>query len=759
MLVVAALATALGLVMLVAVGRRWRRDGVLRALGLAVAASVACGEAAARLVGLPSREVVVAEAVLVAAAASVAGLRRRWNPVGVWFLASLTVTAVAYLACAAQATVAGGLQPVGAVLSGGLWLLEAAALGLAVSFAFEACDVVCRTRWERRPARPVPLAPPFVSVHVAAYNEPPDMLIETIRSLEALDYPHFEVVVVDNNTEDEEVWRPVEAYCAGRPGVRFVHVAPWPGYKAGALNLALDRLTDPRAEVVAIVDADYLVDPDWLRDLVGWFANPSVAFVQCPQDYDEWAGDAYLTACRDSYAYFFAASMQSRNERNSAIFGGTMGLIRRSALVEVGGWDEWCITEDAEASLRLYQAGYQGIYVHQSYGRGIMPLTFDALKRQRFRWCFGGMQIIRAHARWLLPGRRADDDALRPSQRLDFLVGGLQWTVDLVGLGTTLVLLASVAGLLVGSDVSFRPLGGPAVLLPLALAVAGVTRAIWALRVLEGVTWRRAVLALATWMALSLTVAQAVVRGLVQRHGVFLRTPKWREDGGLREALRATRPESSLSALLLAGSAMALGRGEPVLAGLAAWQAVVYGSAPAMAWLNLHTELSARLERRRRSDSRREGRSREDARVPRLVAAFAVACCLALVALVARYPGDGRPSMLPERAADDAGPLGNLGVAPGLATRGDPAPATTGPADDAGTPADGVAVVGGAGDERVSATSSTMATTTTAPTTTTTRPVPATVPTTPTVSTPGNGTRPAPPTHTTGGPPTSKPNG
>ena len=305
LLAVAGIATVGALAVLVAAGHRWRRDGVVRAVLLAAPAAVLSGEVAARWLRLPSAQVVAAEVVLVVVAAAVSRLARHWNPPGVWFLSSLVVTGVAYLACAAQATVADGLSPVGIGLSATLWLLEAAALGLAVSFAFEACDVVCRTRWTREVMRPAPTHLPFVSLHVAAYNEPPEMLIETIRSLEALDYPWFEVVVVDNNTEDEEVWRPVSDYCAGRPGVRFVHVAPWPGYKAGALNLALDELTDPRAEVVGIVDADYLVDPGWLRELVGWFANPTVAFVQCPQDYDEWQGDAYLTACRDSYAYFF----------------------------------------------------------------------------------------------------------------------------------------------------------------------------------------------------------------------------------------------------------------------------------------------------------------------------------------------------------------------------------------------------------------------------------------------------------------------
>ena len=89
----------------------------------------------------------------------------------------------------------------------------------------------------------------MVSIHLAAYNEPPDMLIQTIQSLEAIHYPRFEVVIIDNNTKDPEVWQPVEEYCRDRPGVTFVHVDPWPGFKSGALNLVLREHTHPDAEI------------------------------------------------------------------------------------------------------------------------------------------------------------------------------------------------------------------------------------------------------------------------------------------------------------------------------------------------------------------------------------------------------------------------------------------------------------------------------------------------------------------------------
>src|SRR5437868_6751560 len=112
---------------------------------------------------------------------------------------------------------------------------------------------------------------PRVSIHVPAYNEPPAMLIETLDALARLDYPDFEVLVIDNNTRDEDVWRPVEAHCAQLGArFRFCHVAPLAGFKAGALNYALAR-SAPEADIVAVIVADYAIDARWLRDLTQAF--------------------------------------------------------------------------------------------------------------------------------------------------------------------------------------------------------------------------------------------------------------------------------------------------------------------------------------------------------------------------------------------------------------------------------------------------------------------------------------------------------
>lgn len=267
--VVALVALGIAFVALLAVGARVAKASLAWSAAVSVVGTVAAGELAARVFHLRSSEVVAAEVGLVVVAWVVAALRRAWNPVGVWFFATVVFAAGAYLALATRATFTDGLRPAGMVLSVILLLLEIAVLLLSCTFAFETCDVICRTRWDRQFEAADATYRPFVSLHVAAYNEPPDILIETIQSLEAIDYPGFEIVVIDNNTADPAVWEPVRDYCEGRSGVRFVHVAPWPGFKSGALNLALREHIDPRAEIVGVVDADYLVKPNWLAGRPG----------------------------------------------------------------------------------------------------------------------------------------------------------------------------------------------------------------------------------------------------------------------------------------------------------------------------------------------------------------------------------------------------------------------------------------------------------------------------------------------------------
>jgi len=381
-------------------------------------------------------------------------------------------------------------------------------------------------------------SPPKVSIHVPAYNEPPAMLIETLDALARLDYPDYEVLVIDNNTRDERVWRPVEAHCA-RLGARFrfFHVAPLAGFKAGALNYALER-TAPDAAIVAVIDSDYVVDARWLRDLTPAFQDARIAIVQAPQDYRDAEQSAFKAMCYAEYRGFFQIGMITRNERNAIIQHGTMTMVRRKQL-QASRWAEWCITEDAELGLRIFEAGYDASYVPESYGRGLMPDTFIDFKKQRFRWAYGAMQIIKAHARALF----LEGGPLSPGQRYHFIAGWLPWIAD----GCNLLFNLAALGWSVAMVWAPGRIDAPLVLysvLPLSLFTFKLAKLVHLYHVRVGANLRQTVAAAIAGLALTHTIGRASVKGLLTRSEPFFRTPKQRRSAGLWHALAAAREET-----------------------------------------------------------------------------------------------------------------------------------------------------------------------------------------------------------------------
>ncbi|HWZ63331.1 MAG TPA: glycosyltransferase [Steroidobacteraceae bacterium] len=437
---------------------------------------------------------------------------------------------------------------VSSVISGVLLLLGM--LGVLLVLLAEAHEWA-EAHWveyRRRLGAPIPSDGrqcPKVSIHVPAYNEPPAMLIETLDALARLDYPDFEVLVIDNNTRDESVWRPVEAHCAQLGSrFRFFHVAPLAGFKAGALNYALERIA-PDAAIIAVIDSDYVVDASWLRNLTPTFQDARIAIVQAPQDYRDAAESAFKAMCYAEYRGFFHIGMITRNERNAIIQHGTMTMVRRPQL-ERCRWAEWCITEDAELGLRIFEAGFDASYVPESYGRGLMPDTFIDFKKQRFRWAYGAMQILKAHARALF----LEGGPLSAGQRYHFVAGWLPWLADGVNLLFNLAALGWSAAMVWAPGRVDAPLVMYSVL-PLSLFTFKIAKLFHLYRVRVGANLRQTLAAAIAGLALTHTIGTASVKGLVTRSEPFFRTPKKGSSSGLWHALAAAREETLMMAGLL----------------------------------------------------------------------------------------------------------------------------------------------------------------------------------------------------------------
>jgi exo-beta-1,3-glucanase (GH17 family)/cellulose synthase/poly-beta-1,6-N-acetylglucosamine synthase-like glycosyltransferase len=315
----------------------------------------------------------------------------------------------------------------GAAFALGLGVLLVIPLVAIALARIEEIAAIAFGRAPRRLADSPPLAPegyaPKVSIHVPACCEPPAMLCATLDAVAKLDYPNLECVVIINNTPDPKFWEPVEAHCKTLgDGFKFLRLEKHEGYKAGALRNALEH-TAADAEIIGLIDADYVVEPNWLKELVPLFVDGRVGLVQSPQDHRDGDRSPMHYAMNAEYAGFFDIGMVQRNEANAIIVHGTMCLIRREALLDAGNWSSDTIVEDSDLGLTMLEHGWSAHYTNRRYGYGLLPDTYDAFKRQRHRWAFGGLQILRKHWRSLLPW----SERLTKEQKREYGLGWLNW--------------------------------------------------------------------------------------------------------------------------------------------------------------------------------------------------------------------------------------------------------------------------------------------------------------------------------------------
>lgn len=470
-----------------------------------------------------------------------------------------------------------------------LFPAQIAILAILLINGFEFTEVLWRRSWVRHAGmlRPDPPAKqPFVSIHLACYNEPPEMVIVTLDSLAELEYENYEVLVIDNNTKDPAVWGPVKDYCEklGRR-FRFFHLEPWPGFKAGALNFGLKE-TSPEADVVAVIDADYVVRHDWLATLTGYFHDPKVAVVQCPQAHRDFEHNRFRRMTAWEFDGFFRIGMHHRNERNAIIQHGTMTMVRRTALEGTGGWSEWTICEDAELGLRLMHAGYELVYVDELMGKGLTPADFKAYKSQRYRWAFGAMQILKGRWGWM-----TRKGPLGSGQRFHFLTGWFSWFADALHLIFTLMALFWTAGMVAFPQYFSLPMQlflVPVIGFFFAKAIFGIV--LYRARVPCG--WYDTLMASLASMSLSHAIARGILHGLTREKTSFVVTAKSRRLGGSSFAAFAPVREELLMALALALCVfgMAHGYGTRYIEStlwmfILAAQSIPYVSAVAGAWI------------------------------------------------------------------------------------------------------------------------------------------------------------------------------
>jgi exo-beta-1,3-glucanase (GH17 family)/cellulose synthase/poly-beta-1,6-N-acetylglucosamine synthase-like glycosyltransferase len=427
-------------------------------------------------------------------------------------------------------------------------------LGLLAPILLSRVGELAAVTFGRNPERLLAISPPRpdaatpkVSIHIPAYREPPEMLLRTIESVARLDYPDFECVVIINNTPDPAFWQPIETRCRELgPRFKFLRVENLQGFKAAALRLAMAEAAAD-AEIIGVIDADYVVDPRWLADLVPSFADPEVGLIQAPQDHRDGDRSLIHAAMNAEYAGFFDIGMVERNEFNAIIVHGTMCLIRRTAMAAAGGWSSDTICEDSDLGLTIMELGWRAHYTNRRYGWGLLPQDYQAFRVQRARWATGAVQIVRKHWRKFLPGTsRLDHD-----QKREFLLGWLNWFV-----AESIAVAAALLNLIWVPFIALDIVAIPDVLLTFPIIAAFLVTLVHfacAYRMRVAVSYWQMLGAMIVFMSVQWTVASAAfTAALPASRSYFHRT---RKGGGAPVTTRiVAMPEMLLGALLAAGA-------------------------------------------------------------------------------------------------------------------------------------------------------------------------------------------------------------
>ncbi len=266
-----------------------------------------------------------------------------------------------------------------------------------------------------RPRRPVPLPPelsrlPSVDIFIPTFNEDEQIVRRTLVGALAMDYPKKTVYLLDDGQ------RARMGQLAAELGARYFTRADNRGAKAGNINAALRRT---RGDLVAIFDADHVPVRSFLSVTVGFFLdNPKLSLVQTPHHFynpDPFERNLWLEDIVPPEQEMFYQAVQVGNDFwNSAFFCGSCAVLRRDALLEVGGVATETVTEDAHTALRMHAAGWHSVYLDIPQAAGLATERYAYHVAQRIRWARGMIQILRLDNPLFKPG-------LTIPQRINYL--------------------------------------------------------------------------------------------------------------------------------------------------------------------------------------------------------------------------------------------------------------------------------------------------------------------------------------------------
>jgi cellulose synthase (UDP-forming) len=386
-----------------------------------------------------------------------------------------------------------------------------------------------------KPAAVRPRATPGrkVDIYVCTYDEPFEVVAATLAGCRALTYPHTTYLLDDGK-------RPEMEELARVAGVKYRTRSDNEHAKAGNINAALPR-TD--GELVLMLDADHVPMPDALDAMVGYFDDERVALVQSPHDFFNHDSVQHYVVGRHEQSLFYRVVCPGKNRHGAAYWCGSSALLRREALLEIGGVATETIAEDFHTTIRLQRHGWTTRYHDEVLIQGLAPHDLDGYLMQRDRWARGNLAVF------TLPESPLRARELRPLQRLSYFASLAAYLAPPMRL-----LLLATLGLVLWSGA-----------LPMKISVVALA-ALWlpavSLNLLAGSALTRGYMKIgetAHYELLTMEIYARALRCAVRPgHTAFKVTPKQGADGGGMTAVRKLHLVVLAGVVLGAGTAMRL---------------------------------------------------------------------------------------------------------------------------------------------------------------------------------------------------------
>jgi cellulose synthase/poly-beta-1,6-N-acetylglucosamine synthase-like glycosyltransferase len=242
---------------------------------------------------------------------------------------------------------------------------------------------------------------PKVTIQLPVFNElyVVERLIEAVAKI---NYPKelLEIQLLDDSTDQTSELITSKIRQFPEVNFQYIHRTNRQGFKAGALKEGLEKSS---GEFIAIFDADFIPDPDFLLKTIPYFSSEKIGMVQT-----RWThlNQNYSLITRlQAFALdaHFLIEQIGRNSQHAFInFNGTGGIWRKSCIIDAGNWHDDTLTEDLDLSYRAQRKGWEFIYRPEIESPAELPPIMSAVKSQQFRWTKGGAECAAKHAKGVL---------------------------------------------------------------------------------------------------------------------------------------------------------------------------------------------------------------------------------------------------------------------------------------------------------------------------------------------------------------------